>query len=499
MKASSELLEKARIYEAETGGAIGGADRPSFHLTPYTGWMNDPNGFSYYRGKYHLFYQYHPYDSHWGPMHWGHAVSKDLLTWKHLPAALAPDQPYDSAGCFSGSALTMPDGKQLLIYTGVQKETLPDGMTRDIQRQCVAVGDGMDYEKYAENPVLNENDLPQGGQPADFRDPKIFPEPDGTYSMIAVNRDKTEGGQVLRFLSSDAFHWEYAGKVIENHNRLGLMWECPDLFHLQDTDVLLISAQEMLPEGLEYHNGFGNFCILGRFDKASGKFTEETSYSLDYGIDFYAAQTVLAPDGRRIMIGWLQNWDTVLPPQIERPWFGQMSLPRELSIRDGRLIQTPIRELEKYRTGAPMERLLSLSNEETEVDGISGRHVDMELLIEPADVDQIYHKFTVRFAKNDRFYTSVSFRPRESVLRIDRKFSGSRRGIIHQRRASVRHINGKIKLRLILDLYSVEIFVNDGEQVLSAVIVTEKEAERISFFADGDVNVKVLKYALKQQ
>ena len=129
----SEMLEKARKYEDEQGKQIKAEDRPAFHVSPYVGWMNDPNGFSYYQGEYHLFYQYYPYDTHWNSMHWGHVVSKDLLHWKHLPAALAPDEDYDKIGCFSGSAIELEDGRQLLLYTAVDQETMEDGTVRDIQ------------------------------------------------------------------------------------------------------------------------------------------------------------------------------------------------------------------------------------------------------------------------------------------------------------------------------------------------------------------------------
>ena len=148
-------------------------ERPDFHLSVRTGWLNDPNGFSYYGGKYHMFYQYNPYNAQWGPMHWGHAVSDDLLHWEYLPAALAPDEAYDRDGCFSGSAVTMDDGSQLLMYTGVLRERQRDGGFREVQTQCLAVGDGTDYEKYEKNPVLDEKDLPEGCSRNDFRDPKM--------------------------------------------------------------------------------------------------------------------------------------------------------------------------------------------------------------------------------------------------------------------------------------------------------------------------------------
>ena len=124
MKAMSQTLRDARKYEENMEKMISAQERPAFHLSARTGWMNDPNGFSWYDGKYHMFYQYHPYDSHWGPMHWGHAVSRDLLHWEYLPASLAPDELYDKDGCFSGSAATLDDGRHLLMYTGVVKEHL---------------------------------------------------------------------------------------------------------------------------------------------------------------------------------------------------------------------------------------------------------------------------------------------------------------------------------------------------------------------------------------
>ncbi|MCI8658541.1 MAG: glycoside hydrolase family 32 protein, partial [Oscillospiraceae bacterium] len=149
---TSEALQKARAFEAQYGPHIPSRERPAFHLTPTIGWMNDPNGFSLYKGEYHLFYQYHPYSNEWGPMHWGHVKSRDLIRWERLPAALAPDCGYDAAGCFSGGAVEMPDGRQMLMYTGVQRGRDADGFIRDIQTQCIAIGDGVDYNKCELNP-----------------------------------------------------------------------------------------------------------------------------------------------------------------------------------------------------------------------------------------------------------------------------------------------------------------------------------------------------------
>ena len=203
------LLQKARRYEETFEKKIKEEKRPAFHLTPRVGWLNDPNGFSFHDGKYHLFYQYYPYDSHWGPMHWGHAMSDDLLHWQYLPAAMAPDETYDRDGCFSGSAIALPDGRQLLMYTGVVRETREDGSVCERQRQCIATGNGVDYEKYAGNPVLTEKDLPEGNSRIDFRDPKIWREDDGNYYAAVGNRPADGSGQILLFESPDGFEWKF--------------------------------------------------------------------------------------------------------------------------------------------------------------------------------------------------------------------------------------------------------------------------------------------------
>ena len=273
---TSQSLRDARKYEEEMERRHGAMPRPAFHLSARIGWMNDPNGFSFYKGEYHLFYQYHPFSSYWGPMHWGHAVSPDLIHWRNLPAALAPDMDYDRDGCFSGSALVLPDGEHLLMYTGVSKETLPDGSTREVQSQCLALGDGTDYEKYAGNPVLDYRDLPENGSKFDFRDPKMWKKKDQTYRCVAGNCDDAHDGQVLLFSSPDGFCWKYEKVLAANRGRFGRMWECPDFFELDGKQVLLVSPQDMMPQGFEYHNGNGTLCLIGSYDEETDTFTESS-------------------------------------------------------------------------------------------------------------------------------------------------------------------------------------------------------------------------------
>ena len=425
-------------------------------------------------------------------MHWGHAVSHDLLHWTYLPAALAPDAPYDSFGCFSGSAAELPDGRHLLMYTGVRQEGGDKG--KEYQTQCIAVGNGTDYRKYEKNPVLGADVLPEGLSPYDFRDPKIWRTEDGGYRCVVGARREDKRGVLLQFESRDGFEWQYVGILAENDGRFGLMWECPDFFPLDGKQVLFVSPQDMLPKEFEYHNGNGTVCMTGRMD--GDRFIEEHDQAIDYGIDFYAPQTILTPDGRRVMIGWMQNWDTCKTTGYEdRPWFGQMSLPRELFLKNGRLYQQPIRELARYRSGNVEYRDVLLDGEKT-LEGIEGRVIEMELRLRPADPDKSYQKFIMKFARNEQYHSVLSYRPDESLLQIDRKFSGSRRAYIHQRRCLVPGRNGEIRLHVILDRFSAEIFINDGEQVMTATILTGSDATGISFETDGKVLMDITKYAL---
>ena len=493
----SKALQEAREYELEREAQISVDERPAFHLSARVGWMNDPNGFSVYNDMYHMFYQFHPYDSHWGPMHWGHAVSKDLLHWEYLPTALAPDEDYDKDGCYSGNAITLPDGRQMLMYTGMSYETDENGERKELQVQALAFGDGRDYEKYDHNPILTEADLPEGGSPYAFRDPKLWQCKDGTYRALIANDVKGCGGQMLMYRSDDAIHWEYSHALVKNHYRIGMMWECPDFFELDGRHVLLGSAQDMLPDGLEYHNGNGTFYAIGTYDESTEQFVWESDHTVDYGIDFYAPQTILTPDGRRVMMGWMQNWDTCNLRTESIPWYGQMSLPRELFIRDGLLCQRPVREFDALHGKETTYKDIRVDNTEITLPGIDGRFIDLTVHVKATNPKKEYRKFAIRFARDSRFHTGFSFRPHEGSVKIDRKASGSRRAIIHQRRAYVNHNNGEITYRLILDRFSSEIFINDGEKVLSATIYTDISADGISFFADGDVTMDVTKYELR--
>lgn len=263
MKESGTLYQ-ARAFEKQNMTEEVEATRPVFHLSAPIGWINDPNGFSLYQGEYHLFYQYHPYGMEWGPMHWGHSKTKDFIKWQQLPAALAPDREYDGQGCFSGSALET-DGKHVLMYTGVLEKQEADGEITVRQTQCIAIGDGINYEKLEQNPVITSEQLPKGSSPVDFRDPRIWQE-NGIFYSIIGSRSGDGSGQLAVFSSKDLKAWSFE-KILEKCNHeYGLMWECPDFFTLDTKGVILVSPQDMEADQMEFHGGNGTLCLIGSYD-----------------------------------------------------------------------------------------------------------------------------------------------------------------------------------------------------------------------------------------
>ena len=488
-------LQQAMSFEQNAMSRIPAHARPAFHVTGGVGWINDPNGFSSYRNEYHLFFQYHPYSNEWGPMHWGHVTTRDFVTWERLPVALAPDMEYDKDGCFSGSAVETPDGKHLLMYTGVRCIINEKGDKEDRQIQCMAIGDGERYSKIAENPVLTGLDVPEGSSIRDFRDPKIwYDAEEKAYYAVIGNRPADGSGAILLFRSEDAVHWSFVTTLDACRNEYGRMWECPDFFPLDGEWILAVSPQEMKQMGREFHVGHGTMFLTGDYDRKEHTFDRKRVQAIDYGLDFYAPQTLLTPDGRRVMIAWMQNWATCHSQPDKVRWFGQMTLPRELHIENNRVFQNPIRELEAYHSSPVVCKNVPVSAE-TELEGIRGRIIDMTVTVRPGD-EKGYRKFKMYFAKGGDCHSSVSFRPATGKVRLDRTFSGFAYDIVNNRSFLV-DAKEEVQIRVVMDRFSVELFFNDGAQAATMTLYTPQECDGITFEAEGNVLIDVEKYDLE--
>lgn len=447
--------------------------RLGYHIMAPANWINDPNGLIYFNNEYHAFYQHHPYDENWGPMHWGHVKSKDLVHWEHLPIALVPGDECDRDGCFSGSAVDN-DGELTLIYTGhhyIDKE-------KDIfyQNQNIATsGDGITFEKSKQNPVIS---APPSDSGHHFRDPKVWKYRDSWY-MIIGNASKVEIGRVILYKSSDLYEWEYVGVVAESDGTQGYMWECPDFFELNGKQVLLVSPQGMKAEGNKYRNLFQTGYFIGDYDYEKniynhGKFTE-----LDNGHDFYAVQTFLDGQGRRIAIGWMDMWESLMPTK-EDGWCGALTMPRVLTLtEDNKIHMNPPDEITLLReseTEAFKDKIIGESHLIDTKEKLIEFQIEFDLKATNAETAGI----KIRGEKDEQ--TVLSFEKSTGVFTLDCSRSGKRDDGI---RRTQLHTDEVLSLRVFIDRSSIEIFINEGQATMTSRIYPENEMLGVEVFAEN--------------
>lgn len=317
---------------------------PHFHVMPPVGWLNDPNGLCEYEGTYYAFFQMSPFEVHGGLKFWGLCTSKDLVHWEYKGAPLQPDQPYDCHGAYSGSAL-VEDGVMYVYYTGnVKLQGTYDYINNGRESNTVLAisRDGKTFE--TKKLLMTNADYPWD-LTCHVRDPKVW-EQDDTYYMVQGARTKEDKGVVLVFSSEDKEHWKCIHRL-QSEETFGFMWECPDLYELDGYTVLSISPQGLEADGWKYRNQYQTVAgiVHGDFrtDGVPGAFRE-----IDGGFDFYAPQTFVDSTGRRILIGWMGMADAdeqYTNRSVEDGWQHVLTLPRELSVRDGVLCQNPVREI----------------------------------------------------------------------------------------------------------------------------------------------------------
>lgn len=452
--------------------------RPQFHFTPAIHWMNDPNGLVYYKGEYHLFYQFNPFGNQWGHMSWGHAVSRDLLHWQHLPLAIPEEK---DTMIFSGSCVvdvnnTSGFAKQpgqipmVAIYTGHI-----EGKNQSQHIAC-SLDDGRTWKKYSANPVL---DLGK----KDFRDPKVFwYAPHQKWVMAVVLPIEK---QVQFYSSKNLIQWKWMSSFGPAGDTTGI-WECPDLFEVPVKNEPGKTKWVLMHSPAPYMQYF-----IGEFDGTA--FTNDNPpgkiYRPDYGPDYYAAITYTnLPTGHApVSIGWVNNWNYAndIPTT---PWKSAMSLPRTLSAQkinnEWILMQKPVPAIsslgDKLYSVAPIlvSTILALP--------VKGQAIEMKL-----EIDGPSKKTCgVQLAKNGNRYIEIGYDGARQILYIDRSKAGDNGfhpAFAKQNRYEVPLVatNGKVNLHIFFDKSIIEVFANDGQVAMTAQLFPGPAENGIALFSTG--------------
>ena len=471
-------LALANSYDASNKETLW---RPVYHFAPQWGWMNDPNGMVYKDGEYHLFYQYNPYGSRWGNMNWGHAISRDLVSWEHMPVAISPD---GLGTIFSGSAVVDKDntagfGANAIVAFYTQASA------RQMQSIAYSTDNGRTFKKYAGNPVLT-------GDVADFRDPKVSWH-EGTHKWILT----LAVGQEIRFYSSPNLKdWTYESNFGEGQGNHGGVWECPDLFELpvagtsQKKWVLIVNINPGGPFG-----GSATQYFVGSFD--GHKFVNESPKAtkwMDFGKDHYATVTWSnAPQNRVIALAWMSNWQYAneVPTMQYR---SSNSVPRDLRlfVKDGEtyLQSAPSPELLALRKDKVMSKSFSVGKAYTIDQLMSDNKGTYEITMTVRQKKQGNLSMRLMNEQGEEIEYSLDMAKRElTCIRDKSGVAGFSKDFITPTVTQVD--GGDLQLRFLVDRSSVEAFVNDGRFVMTNLVFPHTPYNKVMFSATGgSVSVK---------
>ncbi len=462
--------------------------RPQFHFSPQKSWMNDPNGLVFYQGKYHLFYQYYPDNIIWGPMHWGHATSRDLIHWQHQEVALFPDK---NGYIFSGSAaIDFNNSSQLgskknpamiAIFTYHDMDGERANSTNfQTQGLAYSLDGGQNWIKHPQNPIIKNEGL------KDFRDPKVFwNAKTNQWNLVLV-----AGDHAVFYSSKNLLEWQKESEFRKNIGAHGGVWECPDLFPLIDKKtgekkwILLVSINPGAPNG-----GSGTQYFVGDFDGKTFSTTQKDIKWVDYGTDNYAGITYNnAPNNERIFIGWMSNWQYAqkTPTQV---WRSAMTLPRKLDlvkINDEFLLKS-----------YPVAQLAKISKTIFTKDNINLQKKHPFILKNDA-LNQSEIEFTtaskslkIVFSNTQNDSLVVTYNSQEKTIDVDRSQSG-----ITDFDADFKNKKYNVKLPLLnakkitynffLDWSSMELFLNKGEYVFTGQLFPRTPYNQIKISTDDN-------------
>ncbi|HEU5100708.1 MAG TPA: glycoside hydrolase family 32 protein [Roseiflexaceae bacterium] len=455
--------------------------RPLYHFTPPSGWLNDPNGMVYDAGEYHLFYQHHPTSLVWDSMHWGHAVSRDLVRWEHLPIALAPDA---LGTIFSGSAVVDErDTAEFGVGALVAAFTYAADRTQT-QALAFSADHGRSWIKYAGNPVL----LPEDGR-VDFRDPKVFWYGQGGVGhwMMALSA----GDSIWLYRSPDLKHWVRTSIFGHGYGAHGGVWETPDLFELPiDGEpatkwVLVVAVMTGAPAG-----GSGVQYFVGEFDGATFTCDDPPEHVrwADLGADFYAPQSWSnVPGGRRIWLAWMNNWSYARQVPAST-WRGSMTLPRDLALTrtsEGvRLTQRPTPELARLRGARHSWSHQTIAAGRHMLEGVVGDALEIVAVfnVDPTAAE----RFGVQVRVGEQERTTIGYDARRGELYLDRSQAGQMvPGFDLPQAAPLALKDRPLELRIFVDRASVEVFAEDGRVVLTNQIFPSAASSGVALFSEG--------------
>jgi fructan beta-fructosidase len=481
---SSSNSSSSSSYSLEI--SVTGA-RPSYHFTAPANWLNDPNGLIYFDGEYHLFYQHNPLEPTWGFIHWGHAVSTDLVRWADLPIALAPDAALGMP--FSGSAVvdhTRSSGMCTDSTAECVVAIFTHGGAAQVQSVAYSTDRARSFQPHPANPVIPNPGL------YDFRDPKVFfHAPTNRWVLVLAGGDK-----VMLYGSTDLETWTHLSDFGPRQDMSGGVMEVPDLFDLPVQNQPGVSRWVLKfdtnPGGR--YGGSGSRYWVGDFNGTSFTPSNATPRWADYGADFYAATTfsnIPASDGRRIWLGWMSNllYAPFLPTGA---WRGAMTVPRELGLirlDDGTyvLTQHPVTELTTLRAAGPVLEVSNqpLAGPSTLLDQLAGDALEINLTLEPGTAREI--GLVVRRGLTEQ--TSIGYSAERGVVFLDRTASGGR---LLRDRLPARHeapyapdSSGAISLTVLVDHSSVEVFTEDGQVVLTDLILPSPGSRGTHLYAEG--------------
>ncbi|MBT2733884.1 glycoside hydrolase family 32 protein [Bacillus sp. ISL-7] len=469
--------------------------RQQFHFSPEEKWMNDPNGMVFFNNEYHLFYQYHPFGTTWGPMHWGHAVSKNLIHWEQLPIALYPDE---HGEIFSGSAVVdwnntsglFQNGPGLVaIYTSA--DNYPDS-DRPRQRQSLAYStdNGRTWTKFEGNPVLSDVNI------TDYRDPKVFWHEETNKWVMVLATEQS----ITIYTSPNLKDWEFASEFGNNAGSHDGVWECPDLFQLPVDGnesiqkwVLLVS----IGDNHDFKEGSRTQYFIGQFDGTTfvNDNSDETILWMDYGRDNYAGVSwsdIPAEDGRRIYIGWMSNWRYANQVPTEE-WRSAMTLPRVLSLASNeagvRLIQKVAAEIETIRKSSEVYQDLTVEANQPAIFNMFSPLMEVSIQLE----SQTSNSFGIVFQNSEDVKTVVRYDAEKEMLLVDRTKAGD--NSFSESFPTVQEAFVKLEnLQIIIDTSSIEVFANDGKVAFTSLIFPNQPYEKIVLFSnEGNIRVSSLK------